>query len=206
MQITKLQPIGKNRYNVFLNDEIAFVLYKGDLRHLRIKEGEELSQDIYEHIMREVLPGRAKARILYLLDKMDYTEMQLRRKLREGRYPGEVIDAAVFRAKNDGYIDDTCYARRYVECKLKKKSKRQIYLDLQNKGIKKEVIDGAFMELEEEGQISNELLIAVNILKKRHYDNRIADDKEKSKQIRYLISKGISYENASRAMNEICEE
>lgn len=206
MQITKLQPIGKNRYIVFLDDVIAFVLYKGDLRHLGIKEGEELSQNAYDHIMGEVLPERARARILYLLDKMDYTEMQLRRKLQEGRYPGEVIDIAVTRAKNDRYIDDAYYTRRYVECKLQKKSKRQIYLELQNKGIKKEVIDTAFLELEEDGQVSNEVLIAVNLLKKRHYDHLLADEKEKAKQIRYLLSKGISYENASKAMNVICEE
>lgn len=202
MQITKLQLIGKNRYLVFLNYEIAFVLYKGDLRRLGLKEGEELTRSTYDYIMGEILPQRARARILHLLDKMDYTEMQLRRKLQEGHYPKEVIEIAVNAARRDKYVDDAYYAKRYVECKLQKKSKRQIYLELQNKGIKKDLIDKVFLELEEEGNISNEVLIAENILEKRHYNNSMADEKEKMKQMRYLLSKGISFENAKKALNE----
>lgn len=200
MEITKLQLIKNKRYIVFIDGEIAFVLYKGDLRRFRISEDELLSQEDYETIITEVLPKRAEMRLLHLLEKRDYTEYQLRDKLREGYYPQEAIDYAIEKMIGYRYVDDERYARRYIESMMNRKSTRQITLELERKGIKKALIQQMYFELEDEGNIADEYAIALNILKKRRYEFQQADEKEKAKQMRYLLGKGIPADIARRAL------
>ena len=74
------------------------------------------------------LSKRAKLRCMHLLERRDYTEKQLRDKLRLGKtqYPPEIIDEAIAYVKAYHYVDDARYARQYVECMKVKKSRRQI--------------------------------------------------------------------------------
>ena len=44
MIVTGLEAVGKNRSRVYLDEELAFVLYKGELSRYGIKEGAELSE------------------------------------------------------------------------------------------------------------------------------------------------------------------
>ena len=80
--VTDIKEYLKNKYKIYLNDEFAFVLYKGELRSYKIKIGNELNTKDYEEIINNVLPKRAKLRCMNLLKSRDYTEAQLRKKLR----------------------------------------------------------------------------------------------------------------------------
>ena len=56
--------------------------------------------------MKDVLLKRAKLRCMNLLKSRDYTEYQLRMKLRQGVYPEDIIDAAVAYVASYGYVND----------------------------------------------------------------------------------------------------
>jgi regulatory protein len=60
--------------------------------------------------------------------------------------------------------------------------------DLSKKGISPDLIE---LALEEENSTSSEELIE-NWLRKRRYDRKTADEKEKAKQYRFLLNKGFS--------------
>ena len=81
MKVTKLEPVTKTKYKVYLDEQFAFVLYKGELSRYKKQEEVELSQETIEEIKTEILVKRAKRRALYLLNQMDRTEEQLRQKL-----------------------------------------------------------------------------------------------------------------------------
>ena len=74
MEITAVEPLDKRRSKIFLEEKIAFVLYRGELRTYQIEEGGELSEENYKQIVEEVLIKRAKERALYLLKDRDRTE------------------------------------------------------------------------------------------------------------------------------------
>ena len=93
MIVTDITELTKAKTRVYLDGEFAFVLYKGELRLYNIKKEQELSEETYTEIVCEVLPKRAKKRCLLLLQKKDYTEEELRRKLRDNEYPSEIIFA-----------------------------------------------------------------------------------------------------------------
>ena len=90
MTVTKIDPLTKTRFQVYVDGYPAFVLYKGELSRYEIEPEGELDKEVYEEILQKVILKRAKARALHLLNDMGRTEAQLREKLLQGGYPESV--------------------------------------------------------------------------------------------------------------------
>lgn len=144
------------------------------------------------------LQKRAKLRCMHLLERRDYTEKQLKDKLRMGKteYPPEVIDAAVEYVKGYHYVDDARYARQYIECMKIKKSRRQIEQELYQRGVDRQLVEAAFEETE---KVPEEELIRA-WMEKRHYQPGCADEKERRRMYAFLTRKGFSGAGIARAM------
>lgn len=125
MLVTKVEPVTKTKYRVELDQQFAFVLYKGELAKFSIREMEEIPEEQYEKIRTEVILKRAKLRAMHLLTDMARTERGLREKLKQGMYPEDLIDAAIDYVKSFGYLDDDCYAEQFVESRKGTKSKKR---------------------------------------------------------------------------------
>ena len=102
MVVTKVEMLTKIKYKVYLDEEFAFVLYKGELSHYRIVEGTLLEEDTVQEILQKVICKRAKLRAMHLLEDMDRSESALREKLRQGLYPPEAVEAAISYVKSCG--------------------------------------------------------------------------------------------------------
>ena len=112
--VTKIEEYDKKRCKIYIDEEFAFLLYKGELSEYEIIQGKNISEDIYVKIVGEVLSKRAKKRCLNLLEKKNYTEYKLREKLKEGLYPSEIEEEAIAYVKSFHYIDDYRYACDYI--------------------------------------------------------------------------------------------
>ena len=95
MLVIQIVPINKSRCRIILEDGSRFVLYRGEVRKLRIEEGSLLSEEARQSIMEEILPRRAKLRSMNLLKARDYTKRQLSDKLKRDGYPEEIIVQAL---------------------------------------------------------------------------------------------------------------
>ena len=200
MTVTQIVELSKSRSKVYIDQEFAFVLYKGELRLYHIREGAELSQEDYETILHEVLPKRARLRSMNLLKRREYTSEQLRRKLREGFYPEEVIEDAVEYVASFHYIDDFRYAVDYITSQESSRSHRRIEIDLQAKGISREILQKAWLEWEELGGSQDEAAMIRSLLEKKHYDPENADRREQQRIYGFLMRRGYSGEQIRRAM------
>lgn len=192
MLITQISELDKKRMMIRTEEGNSFVLYKGEVRKLALQEGEELPAEVYEEIRSEILIKRARKRAMFLLEKMDRTESQLRDKLRQGFYGDDIIEDAISYVKGYHYIDDTRYARAYVRCQKERKSKRQIKVDLLQKGVDREVVDAA---IESEYEAQNEQELILEWIEKRHYSIENSDIKEKQKMYQFLMRKGFRSED-----------
>ena len=114
MTVTQLVKVSSSREKVYIDQNFAFVLYKGEIHKYGICEGKEISTEVYEELMGRVLPKRATLRCMNLLQSKDYTAEQLRRKLRLGFYPEEIIEEAIAYVASYRYIDDERYALDYI--------------------------------------------------------------------------------------------
>jgi len=201
MRITQVVELSKSRSKVYIEQEFAFVLYKGELRLYRIKEGEEIEKETYDTIMKEVLPKRAKLRAMNLLMSREYTTAQLAAKLRQGFYPEAVIQEALNYVASFHYTDDLRYAEDYITGHESTRSKRRIEQDLLNKGISCEMIEQAWNVWEEKGGCQDEAAMIERLLEKKNYHPEEADYKEQQKIFAFLLRKGFSGEQIRRVLH-----
>ena len=69
MIVTDIKPVGKKRYQLYLDGNIAFILYKADIKSYNITVDSEISEECYKDILSSVLTKRALLRTLHLLEK-----------------------------------------------------------------------------------------------------------------------------------------
>ena len=205
MKVTQIVELSKSRSKVYIEQEFAFVLYKGELRLYCVREGEEITEEAYRIIMEEVLPKRAKLRAMNLLKSREYTTSQLRRKLAQGCYPEKVIQQALDYVASFHYTDDLRYAVSFITSHESDRSRRRIEQDLSGKGIPKEVIAKAWFQWEEQGGVLEEQAIIDSLLKKKHYNPEQTDYKEQQRLFAFLLRKGFSAEQIRKALHADCD-
>lgn len=196
MIITNIEAVTKAKSRVYIDEQLAFVLYKGELSRYKIKKDKEISDETYREIIEEVLTKRAKVRCIYLLKSMDRTEYQLRTKLKQGGYPDEAIDGAIDYVKNLHYIDDNRYAQYYIDGRTGSKSKQQITQDLLRRGISKELIHSIYEQKEPEDETEQ----IRKWVEKKRVDLETADPKEINRLYGFLMRKGFQASDISRVI------
>lgn len=199
MKVTRVETVTKTRYRIEIDGQFAFVLYKGELSHYRLAEEAEISEEIYQEIMQEVVIKRARKKAMDLLNVMDRTEGDLRQKLEQSGYLPEAVDAAVAYVKSFGYIDDERYVRLYIENRKGKRSRKEISAGLVQKGVAREMID-RFMEECYEKEDAGEAIRA--LLQKKRFRPEEADPVQTQKMYAYLARKGFSYEDIRNAVRD----
>ena len=188
--VTGLVELDKKRYQVYLDEEFAFVLYKGEVRKYKIVVGKPLAQAAYQELVQEVLPKRAKLRAMNLLTKRPYTEKKLRQKLAEGKYPEDIIDIALSYVKSYGYIDDEAYTRDYIAYHMTAESPLRIRQKLMEKGIDGDIISACLEEQDEEAMREMQIRQIQQLAQKKNHGQIPADPQESAKVIQYLLRKG----------------
>lgn len=169
-------------------------LYNKEIRRFGLEEGLEIQDTLYRQLIDEILIPRARKRALHLLEKQDRTSANLREKLVSGGYPSSVADNAVDYAASYHYIDDERYTRNYVYFHKSSKSRRRMMMDLLQRGVDR----GLIVRVLEEDYDTDESYLMHALIKKRHYNPTSADQKERSKMYRYLVSRGFD-------SNAVCE-
>ncbi len=187
-RISRFESVSATRYLVHLEGGEFFPLNKTEAERYGIRKGVILTEEAYHEIMDELLPKKVCKRAMYYLLKMDRTESQLRKKLRDSLYPDSLIDYAIDYVKSFHYIDDVRYAAAYIEYRRDSRSRRQLVSELKGKGVSSEDIEKAFEQTglpDEEDQIRY-------WQEKRHYRPEEADWKEREKFYQFLMRKGFS--------------
>ena len=188
--VLSITPLTSARSLIELADGTSFPLYQRELHAYRIEEGQELDEAAGQELFGEILPKRARLRAMHLLEKTDRTEWQLRKKLRESGYSGELENDAVEYVRSYHYIDDVRYAFHYMDYRKETRSRFQLQMELKEKGVSQENISSA-MEQVEFPRESDQIRVW---MQKRRFDPETADWKEKQKMIRFLTGKGFSME------------
>lgn len=200
MRVTRIETLSKARSKIFIDEEFAFVLYKGELRSLCVRQGEELEDENYQMIMTQLLPKRAKLRAMNLLKSRDYTVRQLHDKLREGGYPEEVIEIALDYVAQFHYTDDLRYALSFISQHENSRSRRRMEQDLAGRGIDRDTLERAWTQWEEQGGRQDEEGMIRKLLEKKHFEPENAGQKERQKMYAFLMRKGFSGELVRRAV------
>jgi regulatory protein len=199
--ITSIKPQkNQKRINIYLDGKFGFGLDLENFVMLGLKVGQEISREKIEEIVK-------KAEFQKILDRLLVFATLRPRSIKEINdwfYRKKVHDSMkneLFnRLKRLDLVDDTSFAKWWIGQRLqfKYKSKRELALELRNKGIDKEIIDQLISELVKEG---NEELNAKMLLEKRMYKWERLDKLTKRKKMgEFLARKGFDWETIKKAI------
>lgn len=163
---------------------------------------QQISDETYRSIIDDILLPRAKKRVLYYLKSADKTREQIRRKLREGFYPEEVIEETFKFLDRYGFADDDRYAEQYAEELKGSKSRREIALKLKEKGFSRDKAADIIAGFSDE----DEYEACENALRKKYTRGISISREDRQKVYAYLARRGFSYEAIEHAMAYLSEE
>ena len=195
----EVQKKNKNRVNVYVDGEFTVGLTIDSVLLSRLKTGREISSEELKEAAVEDEKRAALSALFKLLGRKNLTEKMAREALVKYGYIPEAVDFAAENAKASGYIDDRRYAEAFIESRSEKYGSLKIRYELKLKGVDGGIIDDLLSESDDS---DTAFAIAVKYLR----GQSITDFKQKSKTLRYLASKGCSFEAAKRALKRYAEE
>ena len=197
MQVTCVEHLDKGKRKIHLDTGESYILYRNEIRSQGIREEDFLTEDMYRHIIKDIIGKRAKKRALHLLEKMDRTESQLREKLAVSEYPQECIEDAITYVYQYHYLDDLRYAQNYIRYSQERFSRQQLKQKLLAKGVSREHVEEA-MEAEYVGDETSQIR---KLLQKKHYEGAGRDTAEFRKMYQYILRRGFRSGDILREMS-----
>lgn len=203
--ITDIKELSGRRRLIYINYEPAFALYTSELRKYSIENQTNISQEVCDKILTEVLNKRATARAMHLLQAKDYTKKELTDKLHKDYYPQTAVQCALEYVQGFGYVDDYRYAETYVQFQGASKSRKQILLFLQRKGISQEVIEQVCDAYYEQNQ-GTELDLVLAQMRKKAAGKQEFSYEDKMKLMGHFYRKGFQADTIRKALDIVVEE
>ena len=190
----------KTRCNIYIDGRFCCGLTLETVVKNRLKVGKIVGAEELAAMQLESEKNTALNKALGFLSATRKTEKEVRAYLTKKGYLPVVGDYVVEKLREYGFINDGEYAEAYTESAAKRKGGRLIRMELRNKGLSEEAIDGALEGLDGE----KELETAKGILEK-YMRGKIADKPTLQKAYRHLMGKGFDYETAKTAIAALGE-
>lgn len=198
--LISVQSNKKNRCNVFVDGEFAFGLAVETAMQHRLKVGQEISEYDIKRITEDGERKDALDKAVNYVSKSLKTKKQVKTYLLGKGYSEQTACYVVDKLKEYNYINDEEYAKRYLESCSKNQGKRLSEYKLMMKGVRKEVIEKAYDNVEVSAK-DDALKLAEKYMK-----NKENTKENLVKAYRYLIGRGFSYDEADFALSGFKDE
>lgn len=178
----KIQKLTNNR--LYYSEDEFYRVNIDIITEFQLKKNMIIDGQTEKKLLIELLLFRAYG----FLIKRDYTEKEIRNKLRMEFPKDAPYDELIEKLKEKSYLNDYSYAKNFIE--IKNFSKKKVYYELTMRGIKKEYIDSIYSEVEvdEKGQIEKYM--------------RKLESKDERKKIEYLLRKGYNLKDILEVIKE----
>lgn len=149
--VTRLERQKKNpeRVNVYLDEEFAFGL--NEMEAVLLRKGQILSDVDVARLQQQDVIHKAVEKGIQLLSYRPRSTHEIRLALAKKHDPA-VIDAAIERLETLGYVDDTGFARFWIENRstFKPLSTRALRFELRNKGVADSIVNELLADVGED--------------------------------------------------------
>jgi len=187
-----------HRVNVYLNGEFAFGLSNIVAAWLEI--GQELDADKIASLKSDDNEEIAFQKALRFSKHRMRTEYEIRKHLDKHDFSTEIINKIIERLCHNGFINDTLFAKNWVENRneFRPRAHRMLFYELRQKGINQEIIEQTLATT-----ISDEDLAfqAANKQARKYKDLEWPDYRRKLSG--FLARRGFSYHTISLVLDQI---
>lgn len=199
--VTKIEyQKNKTRVNIYVDGEFFCGLNSEVLFSNQIKVGSEVDEQRLKDLIFESEVKKGVSYVFGLLAKKPYAEREIRTKLYQKGYSSETTQKIIETIKEYKLIDDSDYAKTYVDSN-KTKSKREIEFNLSQKGIDKHIIQNAVNDIENDDEMAK-----IDIITAKYMKNKPKTSENLQKLFRYLQGKGFEFELIKNKISKLKEQ
>lgn len=199
MRVTEIRARRKQLSALYLDGEYAVSIDTKTLLEQRVDVGSELDDEDLQELISLSDENRAKEKALRLISYRSHSKKELTDKIRRTA-TDEAAQKAADRMEELGLVNDEDFARRYAEqlLTIKHMSKRAAAMELQRKGIDRNMIEETLGEIEVDPREQ-----ITEFLSKKY--KNLDDEKTKRRAIAALRRLGYGWEDIRGALDEITE-
>jgi regulatory protein len=207
MRITALQPQTKDpeRLNLFVDGQFLMGINALIALQMRLKVGQELTQEQVEQLRQEEALQQAVARALNYLSFRPRSREEVKRYLQRKETAPELIDRVLERLEQLDLINDQAFAEFWIESRTgsNPKGAQAIKSELRQKGVTREVVDEMVNDEQDEERAHQaarkkaQLLVGQPSMDFKTFRLRLGS---------FLQRRGFSYEIAAHTVRELWQE
>lgn len=193
-EITAIEPQkkDKSRCSIFVDGRFYCGLKLETVIKYRLKTGMHVESGFLEEVQLETEKSAALDRALTHISATMKTERQIRDYLHGKGYTDAVCEYVLEKLHYYGFLDDYAYCKAYISG-CSGRGKRLLEADLLKRGASREAIERALAETEEDED-------GARALAEKYMRGKERTKQNLSKAIRYLVSRGYSYDAARAAL------
>lgn len=154
-------PRKANRYQVYINEALAFTVHEDVLVEYRLFRGQSIDAATALAIQAEVKRHAAWSDALAYMGRRPRALREVKLYLKRKGHGESDCEAAVQRLEEQGYANDAQFASQMAEHRMleQRKGRRWVQQELQQKGVKRDVIQEALTQVtpEEEQEAARQL-------------------------------------------------
>ena len=167
------------------------------------------ANDNIERFYDEISYEASLEKGIFLISLKDRTKKELQLKLEEKYQNKAAVLRATEKLEELGYLNDLNYAMSYIESKTY--GKNRVSYNLFQKGVRKDIVEKAYLALDEEKEENVEDVKLEKLIEKKGKKVNINNErdekkiKEEQKLIQYLARQGFSLDKIFKKVKEYKE-
>ena len=189
----------KARKHIYIDDNYACSLDEFTIFKHKLHVGQSIELKDLEEICLESEIGTAFEKTVDLISVTPKTRKQVYDNLHTKGYLPAVCNKVLDKLQEYHYIDDSQYAKYFVDTYKNKYGMKKIEYLLLQKGVKKSIIEQVLSEMDSQEEI-------VKQLASKYMQAREKTTQNYQKLYRHLASKGFQHETIMSAVNYLKEE
>lgn len=197
MKVTsiKQQVKRQDRYSIYVDGKYSFSLSDSALLDSRLANGQELTPAEVISLKQKSADDKVYSLALRYVAIRPRSTYELETYLRRKDATPPLIEALLARLQGYGYVDDTAFARSWVENRrlLKSVSRRRLMQELRQKRVPDEIIRSV---IEDDETTDRSTLI--DLVSKKRRQSRYQDD---TKLMQYLACQGYGYDDIKAVLS-----
>ncbi|MFD0698308.1 regulatory protein RecX [Paenibacillus sp. GCM10027628] len=201
--LVEKQKRGRHRYNIFLNDEYAFSVHEDIMIKHRLLKGEMIDPEQMAVILRDEERNNAYTKALRMIGRRQHSSSEVKRKLKEHGFEPPIIQWTCDTLEQQKYINDEEFAKMWTEHRIysQRKGRNLVRQELQQKGIHKELVQGAMQTIDPDEELQGALKVART--KWKQTSGETIDKKRKTAA--FLMRRGYTGSVVSKVLKELNE-
>lgn len=195
------QQKAKNRVNIYLDDKFGFGIDLDSFVLLNLRVGQEMTTDDIEKAKNTSDFQKSLEKVYRFAMTRPRSEKEFRDYFKRKNFDESNHESILKKLRHLDFLDDTKFAKWWVDQRIKTKPIKVIKLELSQKGIDRNTIEDVLSETE-----IDEEKLAKNLLEKRMYRWKGLDKKTaKQKMSQFLMSKGFDWDVIEKTITPLTQ-